>query len=99
MRVQVERSGGFAGLTSRRAVDASELPAELERHARALLDDSAPAAPSETKPPLGADRFQYRVRVSDGERVAERVGNEGQLRPELSALAAWVMRQGRPPGE
>jgi hypothetical protein len=99
MRVEVERSGGFAGLTSRRAVDARELPAELERHARALLEDPAPAAPSETKPPGGADRFQYRVRVSDEGREAERVGNEGQLRPELSALAAWVMRHGQPPGE
>jgi hypothetical protein len=96
VRIEVERSGGFAGLTRRRSIDAGELPPELADAARTLLAatsrDEAPAASTR-----GADRFQYRLRVSDASGEHELVASEEQLAPELGALARWVIQHGKAP--
>ena len=68
MRIQVERSGGFAGLSRRVSVDTEKLAPEeareIEARVRALDLDSAgrAAASGEALP----DAFQYDVVIEDG---------------------------------
>ena len=81
-RIELVRSGGFAGITRRSSLDVGEEEAaEIER----LLDD-LPAA----DPPRGADRFQYELRVTRGDRTRAVTLHEGaipeQIRPLIDRL-------------
>ncbi len=63
LRIEVERTGGFAGLSRSWHVE----PAGDERDAWRALVESCPwrAASSPRNVAAGADRFQWRIRVSD----------------------------------
>lgn len=100
VKVEVSRSGGFAGITLRSEVDAATLsPAEAEELrgliAQANLDElvarlhAAPAAPT------GPDRFQYDVTVCIGQNTYQFAVQEGAVPPEVQPLLALVMRRGR----
>jgi hypothetical protein len=75
VRVELERSGGYAGRTVRWSLDTDTLP----REEAAALADLAAQAPSWAGPPSpGADRFAYRLRVlGDGEPVEVCFGEPG----------------------
>ena len=62
MRVEVVRSGGFAGRVLRWEVDLEALPADAAAELRALLDTAPQWAPPEVSVP---DGFSWRV-VTDG---------------------------------
>lgn len=68
MRVELERTGGFAGRTVRWELDTADLPQAEAAELSAMLDGAqswaGPAAP-------GADRFHYRLWVRGGERPIE----------------------------
>ncbi|WP_239307982.1 MULTISPECIES: protealysin inhibitor emfourin [unclassified Frankia] len=63
MRVELERSGGFAGLTLRAVLDTDQLPPDQARKTEVALntirwDDQPPS-------PKGADYYQYQLTVTD----------------------------------
>jgi hypothetical protein len=60
MKLVVERSGGFAGITRRGERDGSALTSEQRAALQKLLERS-----SDFPPDAGADRFNYRVEVQD----------------------------------
>lgn len=73
MRVQVERSGGFAGRTVRWAVDTDDLPTAAGEELRALVaaapawaGGAAASGSAAGSAAGGADRFGYRLRATDG---------------------------------
>jgi hypothetical protein len=84
MRIQFERSGGIAGITVKKAVDTTRLPAqeraELEAMVHAIDFDHVPPAPR-----TGADRFQYDIKIEDGRRRHVSL-TDGQLTPQFRAL-------------
>jgi hypothetical protein len=91
VRVEVTRSGGFAGIVRHAAVDSAELePQAAEALARLVeaVDLDAPHAGQ----PSGADRFQYDIAVTgaDGRKRAATV-REGALTPQLKALVQHVL--------
>ena len=86
MRIQFERSGGFAGVTRKASVDTSRLPpaekAALEALANAVAFDQIPPP----KPGPSADRFQYRLTISDGDRRKTASFADGQVTPQMRPL-------------
>jgi hypothetical protein len=60
MKLVVERSGGFAGITRRGERDGSALTPEQRAALQKLVESSA-----DFRPNAGADRFTYRVEVQD----------------------------------
>jgi hypothetical protein len=60
MKLVVERTGGFAGMTRRGERDGSALSAEQLAALRKLMESS-----SKMPPDPGADRFTYRIEVQD----------------------------------
>ncbi|MEU8571258.1 protealysin inhibitor emfourin [Streptomyces pathocidini] len=65
MRIQVKRTGGFAGITRRAEVDTSGRPDAAEWHA--LAEEAA--AEGRGEPPAGVpDGFRYEITL-DGERT------------------------------
>jgi hypothetical protein len=66
LRIVVERTGGFAGLTRTWRVE----PAPADRDGwRELVGRCPWDRVTETAPPTGADRFRWRVEVIDSERT------------------------------
>jgi hypothetical protein len=87
-RVELERSGGFAGITLRSAVDTTELPpdqaAELERLVAAA---NLPALAAQSGPPVAApDRFQYSITMAQDGTTHQLVIGESQITPKLRPL-------------
>ncbi len=94
--IQLERSGGFAGVGFRADVDSSALDAsasaELERLADAVDFSQAPAA----KPGV-PDAFQYHLVAEHGPQRHELSLGESQLDPPLKELVDWLMQRARNP--
>ena len=77
--LELERSGGFAGLTLRALVPFAELsPPQRD----AVQDCLARPTPSRQRP----DRFQFQLRVGDREAVIEEEDLPAVLRPLLGRL-------------
>ncbi|MFD6416341.1 protealysin inhibitor emfourin [Streptomyces sp. NPDC060194] len=89
MRIEVTRTGGFAGIERRAAVDTSGLPDADDWHELAC---AALASPEDrASPPAGvADGFSYGITVDDRTvRCAEPLLTDAQR-----ALIARVLKEG-----
>ncbi len=91
MKIDLERSGGFAGMIISKAVDSTSLPSDQANQMRQLVDAAdffrlPPKITARTEP----DSFQYRLTVEDnGKQHTVEVGEQavpGTLRP----LLEWV---------
>lgn len=99
IRIRLERSGGFAGMTKRASVDTATLPPEQAREITDLLgkvdlasvSGGSPAA-SLRPPPRGADRFQYDVTISEGGREHHLSVSDADMPGDLKPLIASVMK-------
>ncbi len=89
MRLEVERTGGFAGRTLRWSLDVDELDAD----SRAEVHDLLAQAP-EWGSGAGADRFSYRLvaDVAGPEQVEVRFG---EPLPEPAQRLLTLVRSGR----
>ena len=88
MRINFERSGGFAGMRLAATIDSATLPADQASALQGLIDNAhffdLPA--KIPPPPQAADQFQYIVTVeAGGKRHTVDVG-EGSASPALQAL-------------
>jgi hypothetical protein len=95
MRVTVERSGGFAGITKTASVDRDALaPADAETMDELVrdLDDAAPLADAASPE---RDRFEYAVTLETGERSRMITASESDASPSLRRLIEWVMSADR----
>lgn len=90
MRVEVVRSGGFAGRVLRWEVDLDALPADTADEVRALLDE----APQWGEHAGVPDGFRWRV-MSDGPGLDVAFGEPG---PEPAQRLVDLVRSGRPAG-
>ncbi len=94
MRIVCERSGGFAGLTTRTEVDTDALPAAQRRELQTLIEQSQlldqPVA-KKRKAKAVADGFQYDLTVTteDAERVLTL--DDGSVSEDMLALLDWLV--------
>ncbi len=102
LRVQLVRSGGFAGLTETRDVDASTLQAPVAGRLRELLEatngsnGSARSNGSGRGRAQGMDRYQYEIRVEDSRKVRQLCLAEGQMSPSERELVTLLLSCGTP---
>ena len=90
MRVTVERSGGFAGITRTASVDRDALAPEDARTMEELVRDLGDAAPIARAPSSERDRFEYSVTLETGEGVRTIRASESEVSPSLRRLIEWV---------
>ena len=101
IEVTVTRSGGFAGIETRAAVDTADLPPDRAAELRSLVRRADPAALARRlagaqDDPLGRDRFHYDVEIRVGDDVHQLSVGEAAIPAELKAVIDSVMRYGRP---
>ncbi|MFB1041913.1 protealysin inhibitor emfourin [Streptomyces chrestomyceticus] len=87
MRIQVRRTGGFAGIERHAEVDTSGRPDAAEWHALA----AQAAAAGRGTPPVGVpDGFSYQITI-DGDTV---YASDPRLTPEQRKLITRVLKEG-----
>lgn len=88
MKIQFERSGGFAGMLLNTTIDSSDLPPEEARALQAELEAAdffnLPAKIDDRS--RGADRFQYRITVEEKDRRHTVEFGEAAAPPNLQPL-------------
>ena len=92
MRIVCERTGGFAGLTTRVEVDSSALTAAQNRALQTLIEQADLLnQPKSKKRQAVADGFQYDLTVThdDGEQALSLT--DGAVPEEMQALLDWLM--------
>jgi hypothetical protein len=89
LRIELTRSGGFAGLTSKLGeLDTSELPEAEAREIEVMVEKAdvpklVAASPARGK---GADRFQYDLAIEDESGLHELSMSEDEIPDELRPL-------------
>ena len=89
LHIELTRSGGYAGLTTKLGeLDTSELPEPEAREVEELVNRADPRALAAASPMRGkgADRFQYELTIEGPDGRHELVMSEDQIPPELSPL-------------
>jgi len=100
VRVQVTRSGGFAGISRTWTVDTADLDEGRAETLRTLVDQFSLETRRVTRNPEvgGADRFRYDVTIiRDGQRRSI-VLREPDLSEVQERLIRWVLKGGPPNG-
>jgi hypothetical protein len=104
IRIEVERSGGFAGITIRKCLDTTELPADQAGELRqlvggldldALCAEAAERRSGRGRPGPGhggSDRFQYDVTIHVGGRLHRLRLGEADVPADLKPLLDRVLR-------
>lgn len=93
MIIELKRTGGFAGIATRKTIDSDSLPQEDANVLRQLIDGAQffqlPQAIPASGP--GADRFHYKLTV-DSEGKSRTVDvDEAAASPALKSLIQWIM--------
>ena len=92
MRIEFERTGGFAGLTLKKVIDSDKLPPEDANKLYQLVEASdffnLPKAISASAP--GVDRFHYTVTVNASGKKHTVDVDEAAIPPKLKPLIRWL---------
>jgi hypothetical protein len=101
MRVVLERSGGFAGISRTNSISTDHMSTEDAKKVSDLVEDAGFfALPSEirsTEP--GADRFQYKITVESENRTHTVQVDEAAVPPRLQPVLDWLKNSARPAGK
>jgi len=97
MRVVLERSGGFAGISRTLSISSDELPAEEAQKVADLVEAAGffglPSIIRSTEP--GADRFQYKITVESEHGSHTVQVDEAAVPPRLQPVLTWMKNSER----
>jgi hypothetical protein len=95
MRVVIERSGGFAGMSRIQSFSTDDMPAEDGQKLQDLVDASGfyelPSVIHSDKPV--PDAFRYKITVESGRGSHTVEIDEGAVPPRLQPILNWVKRR------
>lgn len=99
MKIEFERTGGFAGLTLKKVIDSDKLPPEDANKLHQLIEASdffkLPEAISTSKP--GVDQFHYTVTVDASGKKHTVDVDEAAVSTKLKPLLQWLNATARKP--
>lgn len=99
MKIQVERSGGFAGIGSSTTVDTQSLSPNEANEIQKLIQNShffeipskSPQYSSKTKKGA-ADYFTYKITIQNDEREHSVQFNDINMQPKIKPLLDFLMK-------
>ena len=96
MKIRIERSGGFAGIPLSNGMDAKDLPSELIRTAKKIVEDKNASSLSMKSPPKGAaDHYTYKISIQDGKNFSEINCNDFNIEGDLKSLVKYIERNSK----
>ena len=97
MRISIERSGGFAGITMKTAVDEKDLAPEEAQKLHEMVEETdffnLPGKIISRSPQ--ADRFQYELSLEKSGRQYTVTVNEEAMPEKLRPLVKWLIEKAR----
>jgi len=101
MRIEIERSGGFAAMLVKATIDTRSLSAEQAKELESMVNAAGffelPAKAA--SPPGGADQFNYKITIKVGDKKHTVETNDeaapASLRPLLIRLMTIARSSGR----
>lgn len=99
MRIELRRTGGFAGLTREVSLDTADLAREqaTELEGMAAEADLPAISAGRPSPSRGVDRFTYDLTVEDGEQRHQVQVGDGAIPATLKPLLDRLSAEFRPP--
>jgi hypothetical protein len=97
LRISFERSGGFAGITMKTAVDEKDLAPDQAQKLRQLIEEadffnlSGKMMARSPQP----DRFQYELKLEENDRKHTVMVSEEAMPARLKPLVNWLMEKSR----
>ncbi len=97
MKVEFERSGGLAGMRTAATIDSAALPPDEARKLQELVDASGffDLPVTMESPSRGADRFQYKITITAGDRSHAVTASEEAIPAKVKPLIQWLMKAAR----
>ena len=95
LRIEFQRSGGFAGLTMGTKVDTAELPPEEARVFDRLVESLEKSGVGDSPPRGQPDRFQYVLTITRGKESRRFQLAEQDLTPEARELVNLLVERAR----
>ncbi len=90
MKINFERSGGFAGITNSCVINYEKLPLNEQKHLQELLENTRNEKIKNLSPKSkGRDCFQYRIVIEDGEKLTI-TADELTMDPKLRLLIDFL---------
>jgi hypothetical protein len=97
MRIRVERSGGLAGISFTKEMDAKDLPSAQLRTAKKIIEDKKVASLSMKSSPAGAaDHYNYKISVQDGMNQKVIECNQYNIQADLKSLVKYIEKNSNP---
>ncbi len=97
MRVVLERSGGFAGISRTTSISTDQMPVEEAQKVADLVEAAGffelPSVIRSSEP--GADRFQYKITVESEHGTHTVQVDEAAVPPRLQPLLTWMKNSAR----
>jgi hypothetical protein len=97
LRISFERSGGFAGITMKTAVDEKDLAPDEAQKLRKLVEEAdffnSPGKITSRSPQ--PDRFQYELKLEENDRQHTVTMSEEAMPARLKPLVNWLMEKSR----
>lgn len=93
MKIKVERSGGFAGISTSSEIEAERLPSSIEDTVRKLLvKKKLPSMKREglTRPKTAADYFNYKITIQDAKKAKVVEYDEYNMDSSVKSLVSYV---------
>ena len=97
LRIEFQRSGGFAGLTMGTTIDTAELPPEEAREFERLAESLEKSGAGDSAPPGKPDRFQYELTITRGDQSRRFQLAEQELTPAARELVNLLVERARQP--
>ena len=95
MKIKIERSGGFGGITTYCEMNAEKLSPALEGTARKLLDRKGSVVLKGATPKGVADYLNYKITLEDGLRNSVIECNQFNMGNDLKSLIRYVESKSR----
>jgi hypothetical protein len=90
VRIRVERSGGFAGIQISNEMDAKDLPSELIRTAKKIIEDKKVSSPIKATPKGAADHYFYKISFQDDRHRKVIECNQYNIPDDLKSLIRYI---------
>ena len=96
MKIKLERSGGFAGITSSNEMDTDKLPPSLQDTVKDLLDKKKLSLTKSFGRPKGAaDYLNYTITIQDGKNDHVIECNEFDMDSTVKSLVSFVQKNSK----
>jgi hypothetical protein len=93
VKIKIERTGGFTGLSSSNEIEVDKLPVPLDATVRELIDRrKLPQTKSSRKSKVGADYLSYKIIIKNGIKDRTIECNEIEMDSNLKLLVRYVQK-------